>query len=393
MEYFRQNQLTKILQIENFDIQTILKWSLKDFRILYKVYAQTTTTATAIISTTSQEFTAVTPDTSSGALNRNPLARLDEFGEDFEGESSTDTTPYETTTSGTSGTGTGTSGTGSTVTTGASTTSTGGTGSTEITATDGSTVSSASTWEMSSSLAESAGTSQLASSTTDMALLTVSSETTSTTNSKSTNAASPKVSKQDFTSTTSTTSPTSPDKIPRDDVLPDNDFNLSATEKDSETTTYVSESTTEPASVSTTTTDKSSAPNGPTTAYETSAFTTTTTDALTDALPGESVEPIPAPIPEPPFISTPPTSPNTEASKTTKNVENAIEKLTIKPGVPNPGQSDPTNEEPSVVTETKPQYVCTTGTSDNEVDCDENRITDKDREAEFTEVNRKCKFR
>ena len=89
---------------------------MKDFLILYKVHATTTmastTTETTVVttmdtpwvSTTSQEFTTVTPDISSGAFSRNPLAREDDFGDDFVEGSSTDKTPYPTQTS-TAGTG------------------------------------------------------------------------------------------------------------------------------------------------------------------------------------------------------------------------------------------------------------------------------------------------
>ena len=390
------------------------------FRILCKVNAQTTLLGSTIISTTSQEFTTVTPDTSSGAFSRNPLARLDDFGESTTGSVGAQTTSLGTTSSGTLTTGAGLTGTGTSGTTtsetgptGTVTTSTGWTG---LTQTSG-------TWEFSSTTAESAGTSQSAGDSTDMALSTVSLEMTSTTNSKTTYATSPKVSKQDVTSTTSTISPRSLNlngfpnlngftPRPRNDVLPDDDFNLSATtlsktDSELETTSYISESTTEVASVLTSTTDKSAESTGPTTAYETSqtsaaqtsqtsaaqtttdretttiltsagvitttTTTTTTTDALVDALLEENVEP----IPQPPLtdITTPSTSPDT--SSTAKNEESSIvtEKSTFKPDVTNPGQS------------------ARSVTGDNDVDSVKNRDTDEDREAEFTEVNRKCKFR
>ena len=359
---------------------------------------------TTWVSTTSQEFTTVTPDTFSGAFSINPMARDDDFGEDLIEGTSAGTTPYisqtttfsvgtltgttqagtsmETTMSVSGTTGTGTSGTGTTGTgtTGTGTTATSTVGSTEAAATDSSTVtfaaSSASSFIISSTFEEST-------------------ESTSKATSETTSGTTTKESKADFTSTTSSTAPETVKIIPRDDVKFDDklilsEATLSGTDSELETTSYSSESTTEPAAVSTTTTD---AETGPTTAFETTSFETTqTTDTLVDALSGDNIEPIIAPKPagddNEKVPETPPTSPNTETSHSIKDEKVTVvnEKATVKPDV------YPIDEELSVVTATKPLYVCTTGASVDDVECEENRVIAKDKAPEFLEVNRKCKF-
>ena len=402
---------------------------MKNFLILYKVICAITTMATTmtgntmakttsgttmdttLTSTTSQEFTTITPDTFSGAFSRNPLAREDDFGEDFVEGSATVTTPYmtqtttfsglfggftdetttvlletttyETSTTRTGSTGTaGTGGTSTTETGGTGTTGTGtpGTGSTGTAPTWASTeaASSASSFTIFSTFEKSSGTSSSAGDNTD---------------SKTTSATTTKESKEDITSTESTTAPSPPKAIPRDDVIFDSKFNLSGTtlsgiESELETTTYVSESTTEHESVAVTSTQEDT---GTTTAYETTSFETTSqetteamiteTDPLVGALPGVNVEPIPAPNQAEEKFETLPTTPNTATSHSIKN-----EKVTI-------ANDKPTDEELNVVTATKPLYVCTTGASVDDVDCEENVIAEvEDKESEFIEVNRKCKF-
>ena len=395
---------------------------MKDFLILYKVHAtttmaSTTTETTAVttmdtpwVSTTSQEFTTVTPDASSGAFSRNPLAREDDFGDDFVEGSSIDTTlyPTQTSTAGTGSSGTGSSGTDATGTAGIS-----GAGFTETAATWASTettaASSASSFTISSSFAQSTGTSLSAGDNTGMA---VSSETASTIDSKTSSATTSKESKEDFTSTTSTIAPSPPKAQPRDDVISDNKFNLSGTTlsgidseiettMEVETTAYFTVTTTEHASLSVTYTQPSTDISGETTEYKSSAtttmgttqgITTTTTDstnAPVEVLPGVNVEPIPAPDQAEDEFETPPTSPQTATSHSVRN-----EKVTLV----NDKATNKPDEELNIVTATKPLYVCTTGASDYDDDddgddCEENVIAEvEDKASEFDEVNRKCKF-